>query len=113
MSFLDNNTVARRIDDIASNVETQLISRIRDCDGYESQLDESTNIAILAILLVFVRYPFDKGIEDDLLLYKSLEVHSTGNDTFNVIDDFVKAHDTTWEKCVLVCNNESKTMREN
>ena len=70
----------------------QLISRIRDCGAYAS-----TNVAGLAILLVFVRYPFDKRIEDDLLLYKSLELHSTGNHTFNIIDDFVKAHDISWK----------------
>ena len=100
--------VARRIDDTASNKETQLISRIRDCDAYALQLDESTNVAGLAILLVFVQHPFDKGIENNLLLSKSLELRSTGNDIFNVIDDFMKAHDISWEKCISVCSDGAK-----
>ena len=107
---LSNNTVARRIDDIASNIETQLISTIRDCDAYALQLDESTDVAGLAILLVFMRYPFDKGIEDDLLLCKSLELRSTGNDMFNLIDNFMKAHDISWEKCILVYSDGAKSM---
>ena len=71
---------AKKIDDIASTIETQLISRIRDCDAYALQLDESTDVARLAILLVFVRYLFNKRIEDDLLFGKSLELRSTGNE---------------------------------
>ena len=72
--FLFNNTVARRIDNILSNIETQLISRIRDCDAYALQLDESIDVAGLAILFIFVRCPFHKGIKDDLLLCKSSEL---------------------------------------
>ena len=77
-----NNMVARRIDDNLSNIETQLISRIHYCDAYALQLAKSTNVARLAILLVFMQYLFDKGIKDNLLLCKSLELRSTGNDIF-------------------------------
>ena len=105
---LSNNTVARRIDDIARNIETKLISRLRDCDAYALQLDESTDVAGLAILLVFVRYLFDKRI--DLLICKSLELRTTGSDIFNVIDDFMKAHDISWEKCISVCSDGAKSM---
>ena len=57
-------------------------------------MDESTDRAGIAILLAFVRYPFNKEIEQDLLLCKSLELHTTGNDIFNVIDDYIKAQNT-------------------
>ena len=107
---LSNNTVGRRIDDIPRNIETQLISRLRDCDAYALQLDESTDVAGLAILLVFVRYPFDKRIEDDLLICKSLELRTAGSDIFNAIDDFIKAHDISWEKCILVRSDGAKSM---
>ena len=100
----------RRIDDIASNIETELIFRIRDCNAYALQLDKSTDVAGLATLLVFVRYSIDKGIGDDLLLWKSLELRSTGNDVFNLIDDFKKTHDISWEKSISVCGDGAKSM---
>ena len=95
---LSSNTVSRRIEDIASNMEKQLVSRLRDCDtGF-------------AILLVFVWYPFNKGIEQDSLLCKSLELHNTGNNIFNVIDDYIKAQSIDWEKCISVCSDGAKAM---
>ena len=39
-----------------------------------------------------------KKTEDDLLLCKNLELQSTGNDIFNIIDDFMKAHDISLKK---------------
>ena len=89
---LSDNTVARRINDIASNTETQLFSGIRDCNAYALQLHKSTDVAGLVILLVFVRYFLDKEIKNFLLLCKSLKLCSTGNDIFNVINDFMKAN---------------------
>ena len=77
----------------------QPVSRLHDCDAYALQLDESSDVAGLAILLVFKRNPFDQRI-NDLLLFKSLELYTTGNEIFNLIDDFMKAHDIDWEKCI-------------
>jgi len=44
-----------------------LFSRLHLCDAYSLQLDESTDVAGLAVLLDFVRYNFEKSIEEDLL----------------------------------------------
>ncbi|GBL97534.1 Zinc finger BED domain-containing protein 5 [Araneus ventricosus] len=57
---LSNNTVKKRINDIADDIELELISRLQACNAYALQLDESTDVAGLAILLVFVRYDFNK-----------------------------------------------------
>jgi len=56
---LSNNTVARRIQDLADDIQNELISRLHLCDAYSLQLDESTDVAGLAVLLVFVRYNFE------------------------------------------------------
>ncbi|GBN24791.1 Zinc finger BED domain-containing protein 5 [Araneus ventricosus] len=52
---LSNNTVKKRINDIADDIELELTSRLQACNAYVLQLDESTDVAGLAILLVFVR----------------------------------------------------------
>ncbi|GFT03211.1 zinc finger BED domain-containing protein 5 [Nephila pilipes] len=52
---LSNNTVKRRINNITDDIELELISRLQACNVNELQLDESTDVAGLAILLVFVR----------------------------------------------------------
>ena len=52
---LSYNRVARRIDNIASNIEMQFISGICDYNAYTLQLDKSATVAGLAILLVFAK----------------------------------------------------------
>ncbi|GBO26869.1 Zinc finger BED domain-containing protein 5 [Araneus ventricosus] len=53
---LSNNTVKKRINDIADDIKLELISRLQACNAYALQLGESTDVAGLAILLGFVRY---------------------------------------------------------
>ena len=59
---------------------------------------------------MFVRYLFDKGIEDNLLFCKNLELRSTENDIFNVPDSFMKTHHISWKKCISICNDRAKSM---
>ncbi|GBL90425.1 Zinc finger BED domain-containing protein 5 [Araneus ventricosus] len=42
---LSNNTVKKRINDIADDIELELISRLQACNAYALQLDESTDVA--------------------------------------------------------------------
>ena len=107
---LSNNTVSRRITDIADDIETELISRLHASDAYALQMDESTDVAGLAILLVFVRYDYENKIEDNILFCKSLELHTTGKDIFDCIDDFIRIHGIGWEKCISVCTDGAKAM---
>ena len=41
---LSNNTVQRRIQAIADSIEEELISRLRSCDDFSLQLDDSTDV---------------------------------------------------------------------
>ena len=50
---LSDNTVKRRIDDMADNVSEQLIQSIRESRFYALQLDESTDIANVSNLLAY------------------------------------------------------------
>ena len=51
-----NNTVSQRISDMAGDVLKQLLLRIQASEFYVLELDESTDVAGLAQLLVYVRY---------------------------------------------------------
>jgi hypothetical protein len=53
---LSNDTIARRIHDIADDIENQLIEQIKKAKYFALQLDESTDVANEAILLVYVRF---------------------------------------------------------
>ena len=53
---LSNNTVQRRIEDIAMDIEQQVIEEVKKSHYFAIQLDESTDVSNCAILLCFVRY---------------------------------------------------------
>ncbi|GBO14121.1 Zinc finger BED domain-containing protein 5 [Araneus ventricosus] len=107
---LSNNTVKKRINDIADDIELELISRLQACNAYALQLDESTDVAEIAILLVFVRYDFNKKTEEDLLLCESVNINTMGENIFNCIDNFMTTHEINWGKCIEVCSDGAKSM---
>ena len=53
---LSASTFTRRIEEIAEDIETQLLERINKSPWYAIQVDESTAIDNKATLLVYVRY---------------------------------------------------------
>ncbi|KAI6655302.1 General transcription factor II-I repeat domain-containing protein 2A-like [Oopsacas minuta] len=52
---LSHQTVARRVDDLSSNIEISLIKRLNACKFYSLALDESTDVSDTAQLAIFVR----------------------------------------------------------
>ena len=52
---LSHQTVARRVNDLSSNIEISLIKRLDSCKFYSLALDESTDVSDTAQLAIFVR----------------------------------------------------------
>ena len=105
-----NNTVSNRIHKISEHIEEELLQRLQKCSAFSLQLDESTDVAQLSILLVFVRYDFESSIEEDLFLCTSLETKTTGEEIFKILDSYVPKHNLNWHKCIDVCTDGAAAM---
>ncbi|KAJ7335608.1 hypothetical protein JRQ81_013549, partial [Phrynocephalus forsythii] len=109
---LSNNTISKQIYTISESVENALIRSLKTCDFFGLQLDEScTDVAGLAILLVFVRYPFKMQIEE-LLMSELLEAYTTGNEIIKAIDKCVQKK-MIWNgtsTCVDICSDGAAAM---
>nr|XP_034838509.1 zinc finger BED domain-containing protein 5-like [Maniola hyperantus] len=105
-----NNIVSDRIHKISDHIEDELIDRLKESNAFAMQLDESTDVAGLAILLVFVRYPYRESIEEDLFLCAPLEANTTGEEIFKVIDEYMKKNKIDWNKCIDVCSDGAAAM---
>lgn len=106
---LSNDTVSRRIKEMADNIKTELITRFRNTK-FALQMDESTDVAGLAVLLVFVRYQYQTSFEEDLLLCKPLPSNTTGAEIFKMLNTFFTTNQIPWEHCVDVCTDGAKAM---
>lgn len=69
-----NSTAAGRIKDLAAATEEGLVCRLEICGRFSLRLHEPADVSGLTVLLVFVRYKFNKSVEEDLLLRESLQI---------------------------------------
>lgn len=84
---LSGNNVARRIDDIAEDIEGQLLVRLKASPWYAIQVDESTDVENKAIMLVYVRYVHQDEVHEDLLCCLSLPSLTTTSEIFRVLNE--------------------------
>ncbi|CAH2003213.1 unnamed protein product [Acanthoscelides obtectus] len=73
---LSSDPVARRIDDIAEDVEHQLLGKLRD-KLFSIQLDEATNSHKDAHLIEYVRFCDGISVVEELLFWKPIELKAT------------------------------------
>ena len=63
---LSNSTVKRSITDMSDDVLEQILTHVREPPFYSIQLDESTDIAGLPKLSVFIRFINNASVSEDL-----------------------------------------------
>uniref|UniRef100_A0A8C0IJU4 DUF4371 domain-containing protein n=1 Tax=Chelonoidis abingdonii TaxID=106734 RepID=A0A8C0IJU4_CHEAB len=107
---LSNNTLSHRINDMPNNVETTIVQRVKNSSYYAIQLDESTDVANLAILLLFVYYVNEGLVEDNLLFCRPLEERTTGEDIFNLTNAYFQEKETDWSRCLGICTDGATSM---
>lgn len=95
---------------MAADVLKQLILCIQASVFYVLQLDESTDTAGLAHLLVCVRYIHERSMKEDTLFCKPLATRVTGQDIFELLDSFITSQRLFWTKSVSICTDGAKTM---
>ncbi|CAI6344391.1 unnamed protein product [Macrosiphum euphorbiae] len=86
--LLSNDTVSRRIKDISNDIEETLRKGINDSQLFSIQVDESTDVAQLAVLLVISRYLKENESVEGLLLCHPITEFTTGADIFHAINSY-------------------------
>ncbi|VVC26491.1 Domain of unknown function DUF4371 [Cinara cedri] len=94
-------SIKKRIDSLSGNIKEQLLRRINECDYFSLQLDESTDITNKSILLCYVRYNYENTIFEDILFVISV-IHTTAEEIFTNINEFIILNEIEWTKCVGV-----------
>jgi regulator of replication initiation timing len=102
---LSNDKLRKRTDKISDNVK-QLIERICKSQNYRLQVDESTDFANKSHLVCYVRYEFEGKIIEDLLFCRSL-IHTTAEEVYNSLDEFMTSSGIQRSKCVGISTDGS------
>jgi len=107
---LSDNTVKRRIDMMAEDIEKRLIQRVKNSNMYSLQLDETTDIKNLSQLLVYVRYIHEGVVEEEMLFCRPLSTTTKAEDIFFVLNTYMENNSIRWDNCISVCTDGARNM---
>ncbi len=104
-----DDTVARRIVDMSDDIERQLVEWIKASPYFAIQLDESTDISNV-LLLVFVRHCMDSNLCEDLLFCKELPSRTTADNVMHCLDEYFTEKGLDWKYCTGICTDGTADM---
>lgn len=100
---MSNDTISRRINIMAVDIEYQLIQKINKSIFYGIQIDGSTDINNEAILLIYIRYVDLNVINEEFLCCLNLPTFCTSEEIFKAILVYFDKNDLTFSKCIGIC----------
>ena len=106
---LSDDTMSRRISDMSEDIRIQLIGRLQQVK-FAIQLDESTDIASAAQLLVYVRYLWGGDAVEDFLFCKAMSGRTTAEELFGVLKTFFINSALSWNNCLGICTDGAAAM---
>ncbi|GFV07287.1 SCAN domain-containing protein 3 [Trichonephila clavipes] len=106
---LSNDTVSRRINDIAEDVEQQLFGKLRD-KLFSIQLDEATDSNKDAHFIAYVRFWDSMSAVEELLFCKPIKLKGTAIALFDILNNFINEANIEWKNCVGICTDGARTM---
>lgn len=64
----------------------------------------------MAQLLVFVRFDYPEEVIEEFIFCKPLELNTTADRIFNMIDEYLINTYISWSKCIGLCTDRAKCM---
>ncbi|XP_050516134.1 general transcription factor II-I repeat domain-containing protein 2-like [Diabrotica virgifera virgifera] len=105
------NTVARRVQNIAENISSQLFDKNGHVEWFSLALDESTDVSDTAQVLIYIR-GLDKSYEvhEELLYMYSIHGTTTGIDIFKGVEMAINKKNLRWKNLKCITTDGGKNM---
>ncbi|XP_003471114.2 zinc finger MYM-type protein 6 isoform X1 [Cavia porcellus] len=111
---LSNNTIGYRIDELSADIEDQLIQKVRESKWFALQIDESSEISAVTLLLCYIRFiDYDcNDIKEELLFCIDMPSQITGFEIFELINKYIDSKSLNWKYCVGLCTDGATSMTD-
>uniref|UniRef100_A0A3Q2PQY9 Uncharacterized protein n=1 Tax=Fundulus heteroclitus TaxID=8078 RepID=A0A3Q2PQY9_FUNHE len=108
---LSDNTIQRRISHMGADVRQQVVDSVRESPAFSLQLDETTDVANCAQLMVYVRYVKELNVNEEFLFCHHLPSRTTAEEIFKFLNDFMRENVVDWGRCCGVSTDGARAMR--
>jgi hypothetical protein len=98
------------VESIPEYIKEQPLTRMKCSEKFALQIDELTEVAGLAQLLLFVTYSFYEKIQGEFMFFQLLSERCTGIDIFQAVNDCFTAEDIFWVNCISICTDEAAAL---
>ena len=105
---LSNNSVQRRVDEMAGNIEEMLCNLLRNTE-FSLQLDESTLPGNESLLLAYVRFVKEERLVQELLFAKQL-IHTRGECVFREVENYFKDKNIPFKNIIACATDGAPSM---
>ena len=108
---LSNDTISNRIDKMSDDILAQMVSDLISSPvKFSLQLDETTDVASLSQLAVFVRYVKEDVKKEDFLFCQLLTTSTKAIDVKKLVDNFFRDNDLSWDMVCAICSDGAPAM---
>ena len=107
---ISDSTIKTRIDELANDIKFQVLHKIQESPFFAFQCDETTDVAQLSQLLVYIRYVGSTSIEEEMLFCKPIVISTKAEDVFQLFASYFDGKGIQWEKLIGICADGAPTM---
>lgn len=108
---LSHQTLARRVDDLSANIESNLIKRLDECEFFSLALDESMDIGDTAQLAIFIRgISKSFSVVEELLDVYPIKGTTTGKDIFDKVKQVMQKFELSDDKLIGITTDGAPAM---
>ncbi|GFQ71051.1 proteinral transcription factor ii-i repeat domain-containing protein 2a [Trichonephila clavata] len=105
------NTVARRVENIAENISSQLFNKNGHVEWFSLALDESTNVSDTAQVLIYIRGVYKSyEVHEELLDMYSIHGTTTSRDIFKGVEMVINQKNLRWKNLKCITTDGGKNM---